>query len=109
MSVEEAPERDAAIAGFEAAFGAGRFFDAHEILEQYWVAYHGPDRDFYRGLIQAAVALHHARSGNPKGASSVAARARANLAPYAPVHAGVDVAAMIERLIREIGAPTRAS
>lgn len=102
MSVQEAPERDAAIAGFEAAFGAGRFFDAHEILEQYWVAYRGPDRDFYRGLIQAAVALHHARSGNSTGATSVAARARTNLAPYAPVHAGVDVVAMLQQLTREI-------
>jgi len=101
MSVEEVPNRDAAIAGFEAAFGEGRFFDAHEILEQYWVAYRGPDRDFYRGLIQAAVALHHARSGNPTGARSVAARARANLAPYAPSHAGVDVAAVLDRLGRE--------
>jgi predicted metal-dependent hydrolase len=102
MSVEDVHERDAAIAEFEAALGASRFFDAHEILERYWVGYRGPDRDFYRGLIQAAVALHHARSGNPTGATSVAARARANLAPYAPVHAGVDVAAMIERLSREI-------
>ena len=95
-------EREAAIAGFEAAFDAGRFFDAHEILEEYWVAYRGPDRDFYRGLIQAAVALHHARSGNPTGATSVAARARANLVPYATVHAGVDVAAVLDRLSREI-------
>jgi|RhiMethySRZTD1v2_1073278.scaffolds.fasta_scaffold103938_2 predicted metal-dependent hydrolase len=100
MSVEEVPNRDAAIAGFEAAFGEGRFFDAHEILEQYWVAYRGRDRDFYRGLIQAAVALHHASSGNTTGATSVAARARANLAPYAPSHAGVDVAAMLEALSR---------
>lgn len=102
MSVEKIPERDAAIAGFEVAFGAGRFFDAHEILERYWVSYRGPDRDFYRGLIQAAVALHHARSGNSTGATSVAARARANLAPYAPMHAGVDVVATLQQLTREI-------
>ena len=100
MSDEDVHERDAAIAEFEVALGAGRFFDAHEILERYWVGYRGPDRDFYRGLIQAAVALHHAQSGNVRGATSVAARARANLAPYAPVHVGVDVAAMIERLTR---------
>jgi predicted metal-dependent hydrolase len=100
MSDEDVHERDAAIAEFEVALAAGRFFEAHEILERYWVGYRGPDRDFYRGLIQAAVALHHAQSGNVTGATSVAARARANLAPYAPVHAGVDVAAMIERLTR---------
>ena len=26
----------------------------HEILEAFWVGYQGHDRDFYRGLIQAA-------------------------------------------------------
>lgn len=96
------PGRDAAIAEFQKALDAGRYFEAHEILEAYWVAYRGPDRDFYRGLIQAAVALHHVRSGNLVGAAGVAARARRNLAAHAPEHAGVDVAGILERLAREI-------
>lgn len=80
------------------AFDAGDFYEAHEILEAFWVRYTGDDRDFYKGLIQAAVALHHAAAGNAVGAAGVAARARAHLALYAPRHGGVDVDAILARL-----------
>lgn len=80
------------------AFDDGRFFEAHEILEAYWVGYRGDDRDFYKALIQAAVALHHLGSGNAAGAGSVAARARAILEPYAPRHGGIDVDAVLRKL-----------
>jgi len=86
------------VSEFKRAFAAGSFFEAHEILEAFWVGYRGEDRDFYRGLIQAAVALHHLKSGNSAGASSVAARARANIAPYAPRHGGVDVEVVLSKL-----------
>ena len=72
-------------------FDAERFFEAHEILEAYWIDYGGHDRGFFRGLIQAAVALHHFRAGTLVGAQGVAARSRRNLAPYAPTHLGFDV------------------
>jgi uncharacterized protein len=83
---------------FLAAFDAGEFFAAHEILEAYWVTYRGDDRDFYRGLIQSAVALHHASTGNAVGASGVGARARALLTPFAPLYVSVDVDAILTRL-----------
>jgi len=91
-------DRDDAVAAFFAAFDAGDFFGAHEILEEFWVTYRGGDRDFYKGLIQAAVALHHARAGNTVGAQGVGARARRLLAPYAPRYASIDVAAVLSRL-----------
>ena len=90
--------RDAALAAFTRSFDAGAFFEAHEILEAFWVTYQGDDRDFYRGLIQAAVALHHRGTGNAVGAGSVGARARKNLEPYAPRYAAVDVASILARL-----------
>ena len=90
--------QSSAVAAFLAAFDAGAYFEAHEILEAFWVGYQGQDRDFYRGLIQAAVALHHAHSGNAVGASGVGARARANLSPFAPRYAEVDVEAVLAKL-----------
>ena len=98
MPAASALDGDAALAAFLKAFGEGAFFDAHEILEAFWVSYTGADRDFYRGLIQAAVALHHSSTGNRVGASGVAARARGHLAPYAPRHRSVDVDAILARL-----------
>jgi len=98
MSSVPPSDHSAALSAFFAALDAGSFFDAHEILEAYWVGYHGADRDFYKGLIQAAVALHHRSKGNAVGASGVAARARSHLTPYAPRYEGVDVSAILARL-----------
>ena len=89
---------DPPVPAFERALATGRFFEAHEIMEEYWIGYRGNDRDFFKGLIQAAAALHHAARGNPAGAARVARRARAYLAPYAPRHGGIDVAALLLRL-----------
>jgi len=98
MPAASALDRDAALAAFLKAFDEGAFFEAHEILEAFWVGYAGGDRDFYKGLIQAAVALHHAGTGNRVGASGVAARARGHLAPYVPRYQSVDVDAILARL-----------
>ena len=98
MSPFQLPERSAALAAFTGALDEGAFFEAHEILEAFWVDYRGADRDFYRGLIQAAVALHHLSAGNTIGAKGVAARARGNLAPYAPRHDEIEVDAILARL-----------
>jgi len=91
-------EKDAVLTAFMRAFDGGAFFEAHEILESFWVGYQGSDRDFYRGLIQAAVALHHRSVGNVVGAEGVAARARKNLAPYAPRHESIELDAVLARL-----------
>jgi predicted metal-dependent hydrolase len=91
-------DRGAALAAFLTSFDRGAFFEAHEILETFWVGYRGDDRDFYRGLIQAAVALHHESTGNAIGAKRVGARARGNLTPFAPRYRDVDVSAILARL-----------
>ena len=103
MRTDSPPDGGLALAAFAAAFDGGRFFDAHEILEAFWVAYRGEDRAFYQGLIQAAVALHHAAAGNARGARGVGVRARQKLIPYAPRHAGIDVASYVRRLDEILG------
>ena len=67
-------------AGF-ALFNAGRFFDAHEVLEDAWrnAPRHGARRRHLQGLVQAAVALHHHSTSNIVGARSVLRRACRNL------------------------------
>ena len=49
-------------------FNRGDWFQAHETLEELWVGEKGELRDLYQGLLQLAVALHHWRHGNFKGA-----------------------------------------
>ena len=40
-------------------FNLRDFFEAHESWEDLWTDYQGPLRQFYQGLIQVAVCLHH--------------------------------------------------
>jgi uncharacterized protein len=65
-----------------AYFNACEFFEAHETWEDLWKNYSGPLRLFYKGLIQAAVALHHFGNGNIRGARKVYGSSRGYLAQY---------------------------
>jgi predicted metal-dependent hydrolase len=49
-------------------FNERDFFEAHEVWESIWMESTGPERRFYQGLIQAAVALYHFGNGNLRGA-----------------------------------------
>ena len=64
-----------------ALFNAGRFFDAHEVLEDVWreAPRHSPLRRHLQGMVQLAVAFHHQSKGNHVGAQSVLERAMRNL------------------------------
>lgn len=72
-------------------FNATHFFEAHEVLEDVWRAAPEPERKFFQGLIQVAVALHHYSTGNRIGCRSLLERARRNLTPYPAGHRGVDL------------------
>jgi predicted metal-dependent hydrolase len=49
-------------------FNEQDYFEAHEVWENLWMDCAGPERKFYQGLIQAAVALYHFGNGNLRGA-----------------------------------------
>lgn len=98
------PARDPRVDAFVAAFDDGRFFDAHEHLEELWQEYRGPDRDALRGLVQVAVALEHRARRNRAGAGRVGARAVRNLKPWFPTRFGFD----LEGVARDLEAALRA-
>ena len=74
-----------------AYFNACEFFAAHEVWEELWKNYSGPLRLFYKGLIQAAVALHHFGNGNIRGARKVYRTSRDYLEAYRPGCMGLDL------------------
>ncbi len=83
-----------------AHFNAHDFFEAHEAWEAVWVRTTGHDRLFYKGLIHAAVALHHFGNGNLRGARKVIGSCLQYLAPYVPRHLGLDVDGFVAQLRR---------
>jgi predicted metal-dependent hydrolase len=74
-----------------AYFNACEFFEAHETWEDLWKSYSGELRLFYKGLIQAAVALHHFGNGNIRGARKVYFTSRNYLEQYRPLCVGLDL------------------
>lgn len=94
--MEAGPGADAASlrAGVE-LFNAGRYLAAHELFEELWEGTEGRDSDFYKGLVQAAIALHHFERGNLEGAAQLHGGLRRCLAGYLPAHGGLDLAAFL--------------
>ncbi len=75
-----------------AQFNRGEYFQCHETLEGLWRRETGAVRELYQGIIQLAVALHHVRGGNQRGALSTLAKALPKLQRFAPGCQGIDVA-----------------
>jgi predicted metal-dependent hydrolase len=70
---------------------AGRYFEAHEELEQAWRAAPAEERDFFQGLVHVAVAWYQAGRRRPVATGSQLEKAARRLAPFAPEHRGVNV------------------
>jgi hypothetical protein len=83
-----------------AYFNACEFFEAHEVWEDLWKDYSGELRLFYKGLIQAAVALHHFGNGNIRGARKVYLSSSGYVEKYGPTCEGIDV----DRFLSQMGA-----
>lgn len=81
-------------------FNEGDYLAAHELFEELWEATSGPDADCYKGLLQAAVALHHLSEGNGEGALRLYRGHRRYLAPYPPGHLGLDLGGFLEAMQR---------
>jgi hypothetical protein len=103
---------DRCYAGWFTCFNAGRYYEAHDVLEQLWLRTSGADRAFFKGLIQIAGAFvhlrkHFERPWHPKDATRLRPASRlfglgcANLAPFQPVHLRLDIAS-VRALCEEI-------
>ena len=71
----KAPLHPQAVEGF-LLFNAGKYFEAHEALENVWKAEKGRIRDLYQGILQIAVVYLHITRGNYNGAVKVHERSR---------------------------------
>jgi predicted metal-dependent hydrolase len=76
-------------------FNRGDWFECHETLEDLWIGEEGEMRDFYQGILQIAVALHHWRNGNFGGAVSLLEGGTNYLRRVCPVCQRIDVAGLI--------------
>jgi predicted metal-dependent hydrolase len=88
-------ERDAHYLGFFACFNQQMFYEAHDVLEELWLAdRQGTNGDFYKGLIQLAGAFVHLQKDRLRPAAALFKLAQANLGKYPARHEHLDVAAV---------------
>lgn len=80
-----------AVEGLE-EFNRGEFYEAHEYLEEAWMADETLGRNLYRGVLQVAVAYYHILQGNYNGAAKLFLRMRQWIDPLPATCRGVDVA-----------------
>ena len=80
---------------------AHQFFEWHEVLETLWLETSGRPKDFYKGLIHAAVAFYHWSKGNRAGALTLARSATQYLQRYTPTYHGIEVEPFLQHL-REV-------
>jgi predicted metal-dependent hydrolase len=85
-----------------ALFDSGSYLEAHEEFEKLWLANEAADADFFKGLVQAAMCLHHFRRGNLEGARKHYSGHRRCLAPFLPNHRGIDLLAFLEAMQRAL-------
>ncbi|MSU59449.1 MAG: DUF309 domain-containing protein [Pedosphaera sp.] len=84
-------ERNAHYLGYFDCFNRQLFYEAHDVLEELWLAdRHGPDGDFYKGLIQLAGGFVHVQKNRRGPAQALLNLARRNLEKYPAQHHGLD-------------------
>ncbi len=78
-----------------AEFNAGEYYACHDTLEALWMDSIDPDKKFYQGVLQIAVACYHLHNRNWRGAVTLLGEGIGRLPYYQPVYAGIDVARLI--------------
>jgi hypothetical protein len=78
-------------------FNQQQFYDCHDTLEALWMEAMQPDKTFYQGILQIAVALYHLGNGNWRGAVTLLGEGINRLRYYQPTYAEVDVAQLIDQ------------
>ena len=77
-------------------FNAGEYYACHDTLEALWMDSIDPDKKFYQGVLQIAVACYHLHNRNWRGAVTLLGEGIGRLPYYQPVYAGIDVTQLIQ-------------
>ena len=83
--------------GYFECFNRQLFYEAHDVLEELWLAQgkSGANYGFYKGLIQFAGAFVHLQKNRLKPAAALFNLSRTYLRHYGAMHQGTNVAAIL--------------
>ena len=79
-------------------FNEGEYFECHEVIEDLWLETptEDPNRDLYKGVIQAAAAIYQFERGILSGAIGLFRTSAGYLENYRPHALGLNVGLLVE-------------
>jgi uncharacterized protein len=80
-----------------AEFNQGKFYACHDTLEALWMEAREPEKTFYQGVLQIAVALYHLNNHNLRGAVILLGEGTHRLRRYQPSFSEIDVSELIQQ------------
>lgn len=78
-----------------AQFNGGDYYACHDTLEALWMEAGDPQRRFYQGILQTAVAYYHLGNKNWRGCVILLGEGIAKLSDFFPVYYGFDIASFL--------------
>jgi hypothetical protein len=76
-------------------FNQQEFYACHDTLEALWIEAMEPEKRFYQGILQIAVACHHLFNLNWRGAVILLGEGIGRLRSYQPDYEGIDVTELV--------------
>lgn len=90
-------------------FNQGEFYACHDTLEALWMEANEPEKSFYQGVLQLAVALYHLSNHNLRGAVILLGEGANRLRRYPPTFSEIDVADLLDQSRTLLGALQQAT
>jgi uncharacterized protein len=78
-----------------AQFNNQEFYACHDTLEALWMEAGEPEKKFYQGILQIAVAFYHLGNQNWRGAVILLGEGINRLSYYQPIYGGIDVEELV--------------
>jgi predicted metal-dependent hydrolase len=78
-------------------FNQRSFYTCHDTLESLWMQASQPQKAFYQGILQIAVAFYHLENANWQGSVTLLGEGTHRLRPYQPTYSGIDVETLIHQ------------
>src|ERR671932_1590288 len=76
-------------------FNQQEYYACHDTLEALWIEAVEPQKRFYQGVLQIAVACHHLLNLNWRGAVILLGEGIGRLRDYQPDYEGIDVTSLV--------------
>lgn len=78
-------------------FNQREFYACHDTLEALWMEATEPEKTFYQGILQIAVALYHLGNQNLRGAVILLGEGMNRLGRYQPTFAGIATTQLLDQ------------